>query len=137
MSGTISKTLSNSAIQFLQLGGNNFTGSLPPLPSAMQYINVSASWLTGPLPALPDGIWQADFGYNSLTGSLPDLAAHDYLEVFDVSANQLKGTIPGECSKQQPNCTDIQNRGNVRHGGLFCRVTQCLVPLFQTDLFAS
>ena len=72
---------------------NNLTGTIPPLPDSLEYLDVGENNLTGSLPLkLPASLMTFYASYNQLTGSIPELPAN--FEFFGASNNQLSGSIP-------------------------------------------
>ena len=99
------------SLQYLHLGGNSFSGSLPsdlpPLTTTLNQLVLSSNDLTG---SIPDSIWKSsiiylDLSLNRLQGTLPDyMLSHvtyndDSIDNNDnitikLHVNQLSGSIP-------------------------------------------
>jgi hypothetical protein len=85
------------ALAVLDVGTNEFTGSLPAIPATLRYLGASNNSITGPLPALP-GASQLRFMYlqsNQLTGGLPPslIDGRAPLLLLDLHSNKLSGPL--------------------------------------------
>lgn len=108
-SGTIPSELDNlSNLWALILQSNFLQGSLPDLSSLskVQYLLLGSNKLTGTVPATAVAGWRSmmmlDFGNNYLSGTLPanigQLSKLQYLDLFN---NNFQGPIPAQLGKLQ------------------------------------
>jgi hypothetical protein len=92
--GTIPGFVTAYNLQDLRLDNNRFSGNLPAsVGRNLWQFNAASNFLSGSIPPgflLPN----TNLRNNSLSGSIPDNYRNNYVEYFDVSHNQLTGTIP-------------------------------------------
>lgn len=86
------------SLQRLELQGNNLTGEFPDLRSLkkLSFLDCSDNAITGEFPAtLPASIIEISMRNNSFRGRIPqNLGELMFLQVMDVSKNQLSGAVP-------------------------------------------
>nr|XP_043615151.1 probable LRR receptor-like serine/threonine-protein kinase At4g36180 [Erigeron canadensis] len=88
-------------LQRLELQGNQLSGELPELSqlSQLSFLDVSNNLISGELPArFPANLVELTLRNNSLNGNIPANLLQDsvYLQVLDLSYNNLTGTLPPE-----------------------------------------
>ena len=85
-------------ITFIQLAGDNLSGTLPALADLTELVGFKAgnSHLTGAIPPLDQlaKLEIFDVNRNQLTGPIPSLAGLNLLYDFEVWNNELSGPIP-------------------------------------------
>ncbi|KAL6888498.1 hypothetical protein ACP4OV_009524 [Aristida adscensionis] len=91
----------NAFPKVLNLGGNKFTGKIPPeigQLKALLSLNISFNRLTGPMPPSIcnlTNLQMLDLSSNNLTGVIPEALENlHFLSIFNVSNNDLEGPIP-------------------------------------------
>nr|GEX92025.1 probable LRR receptor-like serine/threonine-protein kinase At4g36180 [Tanacetum cinerariifolium] len=92
-------TLQN--LKRLELQNNQLSNSLPELTqlTSLYFLDVSNNLISGELPAsFPANIIQVTMRNNTLQGNIPATLLKDsvYLQVLDLSYNNLTGTLPPE-----------------------------------------
>ncbi|KAK9221105.1 hypothetical protein WN944_009530 [Citrus x changshan-huyou] len=105
LSGQIPHCLGNSTLQTLDLGINNFQGSIPQTYAKgcnLTYLRLNGNHLEGPLP--PSFINCVDLrfldvGNNSLSGPIPEYLGNSTLEVLDMRMNKFNGSLPQAFAK--------------------------------------
>ncbi|CAI5965731.1 unnamed protein product [Closterium sp. NIES-65] len=115
ISGSIPAGISKlPKLDYLLLGSNNITGAAPvthayldlswnqltSMPSAIiADVLMAHNQLQGPLPsAVPTRLGILELQGNAFSGSLPNFDSLPYLIIFDVSDNQLSGSLPDSIS---------------------------------------
>lgn len=99
LSGTLPSTLFNaSELQVLSLSGNGISGGLPEFGQKnLKFLNLSSNSLAGNLPknlpSLPN-LTVVSLRSNSFSGTIP--GGFQYMEVLDLSANLLNGSLPDD-----------------------------------------
>ena len=135
LSGTISSSINAlTKLSILDLHGNKFIGTLPPLSAMdkLRVLDVSANALTGPLTNahLPSTLEQSplfslNVGKNSFSGTLPTLLGQlSNLTLLDISYNQFTGTLPSTLNglhklymlELQHNYLETPSNGNFLNG---------------------
>ncbi|KDO50445.1 hypothetical protein CISIN_1g0052672mg [Citrus sinensis] len=103
LSGQIPQCLGNSTLENLDLGMNNFQGTIPQTYAKgcnLTYLRLSGNHLEGPLPPSLSNcvnLQVLDVGNNNLSGPIPEcLGNSTRLSFLDVRNNNLSGPIP-EC----------------------------------------
>ncbi|KAF5791298.1 putative transferase [Helianthus annuus] len=106
LTGPIPHTLNNlKNLKRLELQGNKLTGEFPNLSqlSNLNFLDVSNNLISGDLPAtstvtFPVNLIELTMRNNSLQGNIPASLVNNsvYLQVLDLSYNNLSGTIPPE-----------------------------------------
>ncbi len=95
--GTIPKSLFDDRdynLKYCYLNNNNFTGTLPPIPSPeLRELHVQHNQLEGTIPDIDDSGWWMllDLSDNQLEGTLPVLPYS--LGVLRLNNNKLNGTL--------------------------------------------
>ncbi len=91
------------SLKTLALPKNNLPGTLAAaFPASLQQLDLSENMLTAVRPFWrpPPGLRRLNLSLNSLNQSLSEqqgwLAAASQLEVLDLGANQLQGTVPAD-----------------------------------------
>ncbi|XP_024516664.1 probable leucine-rich repeat receptor-like protein kinase At1g68400 [Selaginella moellendorffii] len=129
LNGSIPPDLTNwRNVKFVFLGGNHLSGSIPRSISQLPHLwrlDLSNNRLSGPIPSSMDALTNLltlRLEGNELSSALPPLAHLTMLNDFNVSANQLRGTIPktlerfnastfagnaGLCGSPLPRCASI------------------------------
>ncbi|GAY47067.1 hypothetical protein CUMW_101760, partial [Citrus unshiu] len=130
LSGQIPQCLGNSTLETLDLGMNNFQGSIPqtnakgcnltslrlsgnhlegPLPPSLincvnlQFLDVGNNNLSGPIPECLGNSTRLSFldvGNNSLSGPIPECLANSTLEILDMRMNKFSGSLPQNICKK-------------------------------------
>jgi len=84
-------------LQWMYLGYNQLSGSLPIVPSSLQILDLSNNQYTGNIPAayttLPN-LQQLNLQSNQLSGSIPDFSGAISLQFLYLQENNLTGAIP-------------------------------------------
>ncbi|PPS14775.1 hypothetical protein GOBAR_AA05833 [Gossypium barbadense] len=104
LSGEIPADFYNLQLRSLYLQGNEFTGPFPPSVTRLTRLtrlDLSSNNFTGPIPLGVNNLTQLTGLFlqnNKFSGSLPSIDS-DGLNDFNVSNNNLKGSIPDSLSK--------------------------------------
>ncbi|KAK3134711.1 hypothetical protein QOZ80_5BG0409770 [Eleusine coracana subsp. coracana] len=109
LSGSIPDDLfSLPRLRSLFLQGNLLTGALPAdiagLSSSLEHLALSHNNLSGPVPFALNNLMKLKslmLDGNSFSGSLPSITIHR-LDVFNVSDNDLNGSIPASLARFPP-----------------------------------
>ncbi|KAK1433314.1 hypothetical protein QVD17_10224 [Tagetes erecta] len=102
LNGSIPQTLNRlKNLKRLEFQGNQLSGEFPELTqlSELYFLDVSNNVISGYLPALfPSGLIELAMRNNSLQGNIPASLVNGsvYLQVLDLSYNNLTGSIPPE-----------------------------------------
>ncbi|KAK9221121.1 hypothetical protein WN944_009546 [Citrus x changshan-huyou] len=129
LSGQIPQCLGNSTLETLDLGMNNFQGSIPqtyakgcnltylrlngnhlegPLPPSLincvnlSFLDVANNNLSGPIPECLGNSTRLSFldvGNNSLSGPIPECLGNSTLQVLDMRMNNFSGSLPQTFAK--------------------------------------
>ncbi|EFJ10075.1 hypothetical protein SELMODRAFT_128654 [Selaginella moellendorffii] len=101
-SGNIPQTLGKMELTFgmksLNLSNNMLSGALPPsffsLSCSLQHLDVSKNWLTGSSLGDLSNLLYMDLSQNALQGIILASLSHLNIGLFNVSHNNLSGSIP-------------------------------------------
>ncbi|XP_076895348.1 uncharacterized protein LOC143547942 [Bidens hawaiensis] len=101
LSGPIPYTLNKlKNLKRLELQQNQLSGELPELSqlSTLNFLDVSNNLISGNLISFPANLIELTMRNNSLQGNIPASLVKDsvYLQVLDLSYNNLTGSIPPE-----------------------------------------
>ncbi|GJN10950.1 hypothetical protein PR202_ga29100 [Eleusine coracana subsp. coracana] len=100
---------SEPALKIVDLSSNSLSGPLPPDISNLQnlvFLTLAMNELSGEIPTeISDlqGLEYLDLSHNHLTGEIPDMAQAD-LKIFNVSYNNLGGTVPKSVERFPLSC---------------------------------
>uniref|UniRef100_A0A0E0JKW2 non-specific serine/threonine protein kinase n=1 Tax=Oryza punctata TaxID=4537 RepID=A0A0E0JKW2_ORYPU len=98
ISGTLPVTLEfMTSAMTIDLNSNRLTGLLPQLPQYLGTLDISNNSLSGPLPLIIGApmLTQLVLSINKINGTIPSYICElKYLEVLDLSDNNLVGKIP-------------------------------------------
>uniref|UniRef100_A0A0E0I9Q0 non-specific serine/threonine protein kinase n=1 Tax=Oryza nivara TaxID=4536 RepID=A0A0E0I9Q0_ORYNI len=96
ISGALPTNMENMPMEYLQLGSNQISGQIPPLPRNITLLDVSNNSLQGPLPSeliVPQNHMEVlILSSNKLSG--PFLERCTQLLVIDLSRNNFSGKLP-------------------------------------------
>lgn len=103
-----------SKVKYLDFSNNGISGALPTnmenMP--MEYLQLGSNQISGQIPPLPRNITLLDVSNNSLQGPLPSelIVPQNHMEVLILSSNKLSGRIPRSlCRMQYLNTLDLAN----------------------------
>ncbi|XP_024950818.2 receptor-like protein 11 [Citrus sinensis] len=105
LSGQILQCLGNSTLDTLDLGMNNFQGSVQQIYTKgckLVYLRLSGNHLEGPLPPSLINCVDLQFldvGNNSLSGPIPEYLGNSTLEILDMRMNKFSGSLPQTFAK--------------------------------------
>jgi hypothetical protein len=100
---------SQPALRIVDLSSNSLTGPLPPDISNLQkleFLILMMNELSGEIPSeisKLQALEYLDLSHNHLTGRIPDMPQNG-LKVFNVSYNNLQGTVPKSVEKFPLSC---------------------------------
>eukprot|EP01117_Protostelium_nocturnum_P011595 TRINITY_DN4209_c0_g1_i1.p1 TRINITY_DN4209_c0_g1~~TRINITY_DN4209_c0_g1_i1.p1 ORF type:complete len:1530 (+),score=362.20 TRINITY_DN4209_c0_g1_i1:189-4778(+) len=104
----------NSLLNYLDISGNQFTGSMDFLSTAaLDYFNASGNHFTGSIPNLDSArkLQVLDLSNNQLSEEIPSLRFLFSIRVLDLSNNQLNGSVPS-LSELNPEIQVLNFEGN-------------------------
>ncbi|KAK9221108.1 hypothetical protein WN944_009533 [Citrus x changshan-huyou] len=130
LSGQIPQCLGNSTLETVDLGMNNFQGSIPQTYEKgcnLTYLRLSGNHLEGPLPPSLTNCVKLQFldvGNNSLSGPIPEYLGNSTLEVLDMRMNKFNGSLPQTFGKR---CVleSLKLNGNRLEGPLSPSLVNC------------
>lgn len=112
-----------SKVKYLDFSNNGISGALPTnmenMP--MEYLQLGSNQISGQIPPLPRNITLLDVSNNSLQGPLPSelIVPQNHMEVLILSSNKLSGRIPRSlCRMQYLNTLNLAN--NIFRGDFPC-----------------
>jgi hypothetical protein len=125
------------SLAVLDVGTNEFTGSLPAIPETLRYLGASNNSLSGSIPALPPTS-QLRFLYlqnNQLTGGLPAslIDGHAPLLLLDLHNNKLTGQLDGAVGDGSAGRRLLQQAAAAGGGRAWSFDTLALLDLSKND----
>jgi hypothetical protein len=100
---------SQPSLKIVDLSSNSFSGPLPPDISNLQklvFLTLAMNELSGEIPTGISKLQELeylDLSHNQLTGEIPDMPQAG-LKIFNVSYNDLRGTVPKSVEKFPLSC---------------------------------
>jgi hypothetical protein len=100
---------SQPSLKIVDLSSNSFSGPLPPDISNLQklvFLTLAMNELSGEIPTEISKLQELeylDLSHNHLTGVIPDMPQAG-LKIFNVSYNDLRGTVPKSVEKFPLSC---------------------------------
>jgi len=148
LSGTIPDWLGSLSLSELNLGSNDFEGSLPPSLGFTTYLSLFDNRLTGTIPpelAAPDGrvgnakLKSLDLGNNNLSGTIPFSIGESMfmLQALVLTNNEFSGLLPANLGTVGPLAVCLLSGGTNNFScplptlPLSCAATLCICPAGQ------
>jgi len=148
LSGTIPDWLGSLSLSELNLGSNDFEGSLPPSLGFTTYLSLFDNRLTGTIPpelAAPNGqvgnakLKSLDLGNNNLSGTIPFSIGESMfmLQALVLTNNEFSGLLPANLGTVGPLAVCLLSGGTNNFScplptlPLSCAATLCICPAGQ------